>query len=369
MTDVGALVAWNQLDGVGRIQLDDGEVLRVGQSAFGRHRPVEGARCEVLATAPHALGGSRATRVTILESPRPAPQPAAVVELHEAMMRQSGDQRDYQRWIAGMPPTSDLTAWLHERIRRSTCFRGAPVEIDRLVESHEVLRGARAAKALHGIDVASIDAAQKPAMLASIEEQLRAWKGKLGSPVDQLRIHRVGRRLGLSDLEMADPPALRGEPFATTEGLDADWQRRVALWAEAAGGTRALALERLGARDAGAPVTWAPLDLDALRDVALEHEIRSDTVFPRELAAMLAVGAGVRLGDAWLIAPAAEWASDDDGLRIGSGSTDQGSLTLISGKGPLLGWRVLDRDDDGATLHSFPGLAALFDALLGLAPG
>jgi hypothetical protein len=363
MAQDGTLIAWSTLDGVGRIQLDDGgEVIRVGQTALGLQRAAVGARCRVVTTAPHPLGGLRATEVRILEAPPPVVEPLAVVELRLLKQRQTGDLRDYERWLAKMPPTSDLTAWLHERIRRSSEFGGPKVEIERLAESHEVLRGVRPAKALYGIDVAAIDAAEKRAMVRTIEEQLLAWKGKPIRPVDQVRLHRVGRRLGLAALEMAEPPRLRGEPFGTTEGLDADWQRRVALWADAAAGKRPLALAKLGVEDAR--VAWAPADLEALRDAALEYETGEDAMFPRELAAMLAAAPGVSVDDAWLVAPPQEW-TWEDGLRIGAGSYFQGSLTVASGKGSLLRRKVLDRDDDGGVLHRFANLAAFFDAILG----
>src|SRR5215470_9079581 len=66
----GTISSFSYMDGIGRIQLDDGTELKVGTAALksvvsfaGEERPLVGVRVVVHAISPHPLGGFRATEV------------------------------------------------------------------------------------------------------------------------------------------------------------------------------------------------------------------------------------------------------------------------------------------------------------------
>ena len=63
----GTIVAYEITDGVGRIELDDGEELRFSIRALRGMVPAVGVRVEVGATEPHPLGGLRALDVTLAD--------------------------------------------------------------------------------------------------------------------------------------------------------------------------------------------------------------------------------------------------------------------------------------------------------------
>ncbi len=79
---------------------------------------------------------------------------------------------------------------------------------------------------------------------------------------------------------------------------------------------------------------------------------------------MVSVADGLAVEDTAILRPIADWHTSDDGLEVGSGTSAQGNLTLLEGPGPLIDWRVVDRDDDGETLHEFASLGAFLDVLL-----
>lgn len=63
----GTIVAYEISDGVGRIELDDGEELRFSIRALRGMVPAVGVRVEVGSTEPHPLGGLRALDVTLAD--------------------------------------------------------------------------------------------------------------------------------------------------------------------------------------------------------------------------------------------------------------------------------------------------------------
>lgn len=58
---LGEVLSYDLVDAVGRVRLDDGTELRFGRTAIPDSTPVAGTRVRVLSTAPHPLGGLRAT--------------------------------------------------------------------------------------------------------------------------------------------------------------------------------------------------------------------------------------------------------------------------------------------------------------------
>ncbi|HUS68163.1 MAG TPA: hypothetical protein VMZ28_26700 [Kofleriaceae bacterium] len=63
----GTIVAYEISDGIGRIELDDGEELRFSIRALRGMVPAVGVRVEVGSTEPHPLGGLRALDVTLAD--------------------------------------------------------------------------------------------------------------------------------------------------------------------------------------------------------------------------------------------------------------------------------------------------------------
>ncbi len=340
MPDHGTLIAWSQSDGVGRIRLDGGDEVRVGQNAFRHLQPSVGHRCEVVEAEPHPLGGRRATRVELLDEPR------------QAVAR------------AEAPPSKELGPWLLERIRSSSRQPVATVEVENLMACHLAFGSHLKTKQVFGIDPRSVEPARHQELVEAIETELKGWRDRLTSPLDQYHLDKAGRRLGLSFLRM-QLPKLRCEPLGTTDGLDADWQRRISYWREAARGKRPLKFEFLGLQPEGKMVVWGKSDRDALYEAALTFEVERSAAFPRELAAMVCVADGLSVGETAVLRPIAEWAEGEDGLEIGSGSDLQGSLTLLRSEARVVNWKAVDRDDDGAQLHAFDDLGAFLDALLG----
>lgn len=340
MADHGTLIAWSQVDGVGRIRLDSGDELRVGQSAFGQLQPAVGHRCDVVEADPHPLGGRRATRVELLDEPK-----AAVARTEAA-------------------PNKELGAWLLERIRSSSRQPVATVEVQNLIACHQAFGNSAATSQVFGIDPRSVERGRHQELLKAIELELEGWRDRLTSPLDQYHLDRAGRRLGLSFLRM-QLPKLRCEPLGTTDGLDAAWQRRISFLREAVRGKRQLQLGCLGF-EGDKMVVWGKPDRETLYEAALTFEVREPAPFPRELAAMVAIGDGLSVGETSVLHPISRWVESEDGLELGSGSYFQGNLTLLTSAAPVLERKLLDRDDDGVTLHEFGTLGALLDALLGV---
>ncbi len=215
MADYGTLVAWHVVDGVGRIRLDGGDELRVGQTAFGFQKPSLGMRCHVLDVEPHPLGGLRAKQVKLLVD-----EPVVLVFPTSAPAA----------------PKRTLTEWLLERIRASHQQPVASVEVRDLLECHQVFSGKKSVPQVFGIDPKQIDRARHQELLAAVEAALVAWRAHLSSPIDQYELDKAGRRLGLQFLRMQTPPRLRCEPLGTTDRLDKAWLRRITFLGEAVRG-------------------------------------------------------------------------------------------------------------------------------------
>jgi len=66
----GTIVAYSLTDGVGRIQLDDGEELRFSVRAMQGIVPAVGLRVTIGATEPYPLGGRRALQIGLAEDKR-----------------------------------------------------------------------------------------------------------------------------------------------------------------------------------------------------------------------------------------------------------------------------------------------------------
>src|SRR5437016_2768415 len=90
----GRITALNA-DGVGNITLDDGRVLRFGQSACRDFDPVVDARVSVDAIGPHPLGGERATVVTLAADGRDDLD-ALLDARQQARDGKSADQRELE---------------------------------------------------------------------------------------------------------------------------------------------------------------------------------------------------------------------------------------------------------------------------------
>ena len=66
----GVITQWNEVDGVGRIRLDNGVEVRFGATTSVRFFvPREGMRVNVCDIAPHPLGGDRATAIEPIDEP------------------------------------------------------------------------------------------------------------------------------------------------------------------------------------------------------------------------------------------------------------------------------------------------------------
>jgi hypothetical protein len=340
MAEHGTLIAWSQADGVGRIRLDAGDEVRVGQTAFRHLLPAVGHRCDVLEAEPHPLGGRRALRVELLDEPK------------EVVAK------------APKEPSKQLGPWLLERIRTSGRQPVATVEVDNLIHAHLAFSGKAASSQVFGIDPRTVEKAEYPKLLEAIETELKGWRDRLSSPLDQYHLDKAGRRVGLNFLRV-QLPKLRCEPLGTTDGLDADWLRRISFLREAVRGKRPLRLGCLGFE--GEPrLAWGKPDRETLYEAALGYEVEASLPFPRELAALVCVADGLEVGETPVLRPIAEWEPRDDGLDLGAGSTFQGSLTLLDGEGTLPQRKLVDRDDDGVELRAFGTLGAFLDALLGV---
>jgi len=114
-------------------------------------------------------------------------------------------------------------------------------------------------------------------------------------------------------------------------------------------------------------ITFGAPDGEGLYAQALRYEQTTGRAFSRELAAVWTVADGIHVDDLWwYLEPAREWTWEDHGLRIGCGSSMQGSLYIEGAAATvdLARARVVDRDDDGVELHRYESLAALLRLLL-----
>lgn len=105
---------------------------------------------------------------------------------------------------------------------------------------------------------------------------------------------------------------------------------------------------------------------DSLYEFALRYEQGSKQQFSRELAAVWSVVGGILLNDIWYLAPVAEWSWEDEGLQVGRGQYVQGRLCLTP-KGDsqnLADAEVVDLDDDGTVIQTYPNFHTLMDLLL-----
>jgi hypothetical protein len=68
----------------------------------------------------------------------------------------------------------------------------------------------------------------------------------------------------------------------------------------------------------------------------------------------------------WYLAPADEWSWEDEGLRIGTGQYVQGRLCLAPrNKGQNLAEaELVDLDDDGSVIQTYPNVRTLVELLL-----
>jgi hypothetical protein len=242
---------------------------------------------------------------------------------------------------------------------------GVQVELERLAETMEALRGVRPDPTPYGIALSDVGS-RAGELRALIEEVLVAFVEVLSAPeliAHRVRLHRLARRLALPSLALCPPPRIQNEPLGGCDGLDPAWLARIERWTAAVDGVRPLALGSLHA--GAASVTFGDRDLDALFDQVLAYELDTRRAFPRELAALLAIANGIMLDGVWYLAPLSDWRANDSELVIGPGSSQQGKLTLVGGGGDLLRARLVDRDDDGSKLASFASFSAFIDTLLG----
>jgi hypothetical protein len=327
-SEPGTLVVWNAADGVGRIRLDTGEELRVGQVALAYQRLEPGRRCEVLRTEPHPLGGRKAMQVKLLDetvdvAPRAAPAP-------------------------------DRTPWMRTRIATSIDGAVPNVEVQGLLDAYVTFSGGAIKPQLFGVDPAHVPRADWPALAELAKQALLQWKQRLTASGDAYLLDKAGRQLGIDFLK-GPAPKLRCEPLGSLDGLTPDWVKLVKKL-EASRGRRPN-LKCLGLEGAGS-AAWGVPDLQRLRETAIEWEATSEEMFPREIAALAAIADGLTVDDTPVIRPVSEWTDNDDGVELGCGSTFQGNLTLLPDG------QVLDRDDDQVELHRFKSLGALLGALL-----
>ncbi len=334
----GTIISWNEGDAVGRVRLDDAEEVRFGMTAARGGRPALGLRVEVHQLQPHPLGGRKAVDLELLDEPAVAVTPQATQQ-------------------------TDHSQWLLDRLSKSQHEAVPTVEVQNLINGYLMFSGKAQPTQLFGVDVSGVPASRREALRAAVERELLAWHARLDTPVDRLMLHKVGRQLGLTALTTNRLP-LRCDPLGSTEGLPASWLRRVSALSEAVKGLRPLKLEAFGLE--ATSVTFGTPDPDTLYEFALRFETTNDAPFPRALAALVATADGLSLDGTPFIRPIEHWQLADDGLDLGSGSTEQGALTLLEKKTPMPEWPVVDRDDDGVTLHRFSSLGALWDGLLGL---
>ncbi|HEU5058471.1 MAG TPA: hypothetical protein VFU21_18190 [Kofleriaceae bacterium] len=91
----GTIVAYTISDGVGRIELDDGEELRFSLRAMKGVVPAVGVRVKVGATEPYPLGGRRALDITLADEAGYQKLKKQYEKAHgEAMRRDLGRRAD-----------------------------------------------------------------------------------------------------------------------------------------------------------------------------------------------------------------------------------------------------------------------------------
>ncbi|MEW5742912.1 MAG: hypothetical protein AB1938_28610 [Myxococcota bacterium] len=329
-SDLGTLISWNAVDGVGRIRLDTAEELRVGQGALGYGKPSVGQRCEVTQIEAHPLGGRRATTVRLLDERVPVSAPVAT--------------------------EVDRSGWLLERIGKSVDGAVANVEVQGLLDAYLVFSGRAPKPQVFGVSTAQVSRGQWPQLAAAAERALRGWKAKLAaqSPRDAYLLDKAGRDLKLEFLQ-GPKVELRCEPLGTLDGLNPDWVARLNRLKKQL--KKRPALECFGLEDAR-KVHWGKPDRAALREAALAWEAANEASFPREFAALACIADGLFVDGEPVIRPIADWTDNDDGVEIGQGSYMQGNLTMLPDG------QVIDRDDDQVEMRRFPSFGALIDALL-----
>jgi len=209
---------------------------------------------------------------------------------------------------------------------------------------------------------------------AAVVEALVAWKAHFDSEKDiaaLLDLDKVGRAFNVPALVVTKRFPLRCDPLGTRDGLSAEWLRRLEKLDEAIAGKRTLdaAAVNVVRADEGSTleVAFGAPDEAALYDYVIRHETpRPREAFPRELAAFWSTANGIVIDDAPFLASIRDWSDEDNGLRIGCGGYEQGSLTIaVTKKAGLLTAKLTDRDDDGVVRAKYKNIGELFDALLG----
>jgi hypothetical protein len=194
---------------------------------------------------------------------------------------------------------------------------------------------------------------------------------KAGDVASLLELSKVADLCKLPDLRLTKRFPLRCDPLGDPSALSREWQSLI---------------ERLRrARDASAPLQWQraaecfaedeqPKEVTfgepnsgALYEFALRYEQANKRDFSRELAAVWTLVDGIRLDDMWwYLSPVSKWSWEEEGLRVGGGQSVQGRLCLApKGKSKSLAdAKVIDLDDEGTVIQSYPHLGRLLDLLL-----
>jgi hypothetical protein len=275
------------------------------------------------------------------------------------------------------PPRSAHYRWVLERIAENESGPAARTQrgVQELLDALRSLRGS-SSKGVFGMSTTSlaISDEEKRDLRERIGAGLIAYRDafeKAGDVASLLELAKVADLCELPDLRLSKRFPLRCDPLGDPSGLTTEWQSLVERLRRAREGSAPLQWERAAEyfADDEAPkgVTFGEPNDTALYEFALRFEQAHEPEFSRELAAVWTVVDGIRVDDMWwYLSPVSEWSWEEEGLQVGGGQSVQGRLCLVTeGKSKnLADAKVVDLDDDGTVIQTYPSLRTLLDLLL-----
>lgn len=275
------------------------------------------------------------------------------------------------------PPRSPHYRWVLERIAENE--RGPAARNQRAVqELLDALRSLQGSSAKGVFGMSTVSLAISDEEKADLQDRLGAGLlayrdafEKAGDVASLLELSKVADLCNLPDLRPTRRFPLRCDPLGDPSALSSEWQSIIERLRRARDGSAPLRWDRAAKyfvdEEAPTEVTFGEPNSARLYEFALRFEQANNAEFSRELAAVWSVVDGIRLDDMWwFLSPVSEWSWEEEGLRVGGGQSLQGRLCLApKGKSKnLADARVLDLDDDGTVIQTYPSLRTLLDQLL-----